>query len=355
MVRRVPTNPLVGADLTEMFTEYVRLCGIGPGDSVLAFTNTKSNISYVAALLAASRAVGAEFLQLTVPAGNGWMESRAVVEAWKSSTLVVGLLASMDTHWIYSTAHSEALAAGAKTLMIEEPEDILLRLFPTQELKDRGHAGAELLHAASTIRIASAAGTDLTVSKEGRRGKCQYGISDVPGRWDHWPSAFVSTFPLDTTAQGTLVIDSGDIIIPLQRYVESPITCTIVDGRITSIDGSGADARLLADFFDEAHDDRAYLISHIGWGNEHRARWETLGLRFWEGGGVMDAESYYGNTLIAFGASKGGNSDGTNETSFHCDIPIRNHDFYLDDRKIIEAGEFLIPELVAPGRGVKGH
>lgn len=349
-MRRVPTNPLVGADLTPMFTEYLRMCGIGAGDSVLAFTNTKSNVAYVSALLAASRHLGAEFLQLTVPSGNGWMDSRAVVEAWKSSTLVVGLLASMDTHWIYSKAHTEALAAGAKTLMIEEPEDVLLRLFPTEEIKRRGAAGAALMDAASTIRVTSKAGTDLTVSKEGRRGTSQYGVSDVPGRWDHWPSAFVSTFPIDHTAQGRLVIDSGDIVIPLQRYVQSPITCEIVDGRIVSMEGEGADARLLRDFFEEARDDRAYLISHIGWGNEDRARWETLGLRFWEGGGVMDAESFYGNMMIAFGASAGGFSDGTNETSFHCDIPCRNHDFYLDDRKIVEEGEFLIPELVGPSR-----
>ncbi|BCB84226.1 M29 family metallopeptidase [Phytohabitans suffuscus] len=351
-MRRVPTNPHVGADLTPMFKAHLELCGIGTGDSVLAFTNTRSNESYVSALMAASALVGAEFLQLTVPAGNGWMESRAVVEAWKSSTLVVGLLASMDTHWIYSKAHTEALAAGAKTLMIEEPEDVLLRLFPTEELKKRGEFGGKLMNEAKEIRVTSEAGTDLVMSKEGRKGKSQWGFSDIPGRWDHWPSAFTSCFPLDYTAQGTLVIDAGDIVIPLQRYVQSPITCVIENGRIVSMTGEGADSRLLSDFFRQANDDRAYLISHIGWGNEHRAKWETLGLRFWEGGGVMDSEGYYGNMMIAFGASAGGHSDGTNETSFHCDIPTRNHDFYLDGRKIVSRGEFTIPDLVAPGRSL---
>ena len=98
------------------------------------------------------------------------------------------------------------------------------------------------------------------------------------------------------------MVDAGDALLPMGKYVEQPIRMEIREGSIVSIDG-GADSRLLKDFFELPKDKRAYGVSHIGWGYEHRANWNALGLRFWEGGGVMDTESYYGNMLIAFGAN----------------------------------------------------
>jgi 2,5-dihydroxypyridine 5,6-dioxygenase len=345
-MRRVSTNPSVAGELVPLFKRHLELCKVKPGESFLAFTNTQTNPNYAAAMLGAAGMLGADAYQITVPANNDWMESRAIIEAWKAADFVVGLLQSTNTHWIYSDAHNEALDAGTRTLMVEEPEDILERLFPDEGIRRRGEAGAKILEPGKSIRITSDAGTDLTVSKVGRKAAVQYGISDVAGRWDHWPSGMISTAPIENSAEGTLVIDEGDVLVPLGRYVDSPVKVTFHEGRAQGFEG-GADARLMRDYFEAGGDDGAYLLSHLGWGNEHRARWSAIGLRFWEGGGVMDAESFYQNVLIAFGSNFFRNLGGDNHAAFHFDIPMRNNSLWVDDVQVLDHGRFVREELVA--------
>ncbi len=62
----------------------------------------------------------------------------------------------------------------------------------------------------------------------------EYGFVDEPGRWDHWPSGFVLTFPNEGQASGQIVIDRGDILLPQKKYVNDPITLTVENGYATT-------------------------------------------------------------------------------------------------------------------------
>ena len=139
-MRRVNTNPALAAELVPLFRDHLELDGVGAGQTVLAFSNTLTNGNYAAATLTAAKMLGADAYQITVPMGNDWIDSRSIVDAWTSADVVIGLLQSTDTHWIYSDAHNAALDAGTRTLMVEEPEDILKRMFPTPELRQRVEA-----------------------------------------------------------------------------------------------------------------------------------------------------------------------------------------------------------------------
>ena len=55
----------------------------------------------------------------------------------------------------------------------------------------------------------------------------QYGYTDTPGRWDHWPSGFLFTGGRDDGVNGKVVIAPGDIVFPFKSYVQSPIELTI--------------------------------------------------------------------------------------------------------------------------------
>ncbi len=340
-MRRVPTTSAVGAELVPLFRDHLELCNVQAGETVLGFTDTMSNDAYNVALGAAARVLGAEYFRIVVASDESWMQSQAIVDAWKGSDLVV---ATPTTEWIYSDAHNAALDAGARTLMLLEPEDMLRRMFPIPEIRRRAEVSEALLQAGTTLRLESDAGTDLTFSYRGRPVMTQYGYSDTPGRWDHWPSGQVVVAPLEHSADGVLVLDEGDCLLNLGRYVMSPIRMELREGGIVSIEG-GTDALLARDHFESAKDSRAYGVSHIGWGYEHRANWNALGLRYWESGGVMDTESYYGNMLIAFGANFMRTLGGENRAPFHFDIPTRNHSIWVDDRLIIDRGSFAIPEL----------
>ena len=340
-MRRVPTTAAAGGELVPLFRDHLELCNVQPGETVLGFTDTMSNEAYATALAGAARVLDADFFRIVVAADEEWMKSRAIIDAWRGSDLVVGMV---TTPWIYSDAHNAALDAGARTLMIEEPEDMLRRLFPTPDIRRRAEISKALVEAGTTMRIESEAGTELTLSYEGRPAGIQYGYSDTPGRWDHWPSGQMALAPLEHSTEGTLVLDEGDCLLNLGRYVMSPIRMELREGSIVSIEG-GTDARLARDFFELPRDRRSYGVSHIGWGYEHRANWNALGLRFWESGGVMDTESYYGNMLIAFGANFMRGLDGENRVNFHFDIPTRNHSIWVDDRHVIDRGSFVIPEM----------
>ena len=333
----------LAAELVPLFRRELALCKVREGEAVMVFTNAATNPAYAPAIFGACAELGAEAFELTVPMESGWTRLPAVAEAWARSNMVIATTRP-GSDWLYSAAHSDALEAGARTLMLQEPPDVLRRLFPDPVVRARTAAGERLLGRGTTLRVRSAAGTDLVVSKQGRPAMGQCGVADVPGRWDHWPSGQVVTAPVEGSAEGTLVIDISDILLPLGRYVASPIRCTLHEGRIASIEG-GLDARLLSDLLASTQDPNAYVLGHIGWGTEHRALWPEMGSRYRDHGGEMDAESFYGNMLIAFGSNSMRMLGGENRTASHVDVPTRGHSFWVDDVQVLDAGRFALPNL----------
>jgi len=341
-MKRFPSSHLFTAELVPLFKKQLELCKVKEGETIILFNDTEFNEQYPAACLAAAKELNAEVFLMTFPTDMKTFSSKAILNAWKSADMIIGMTTAAA--WLYSKAHNEALAAGARTLMIEEPVEVLRRMFPCEEVRQRTINGANLLKKGKILRITSDVGTDLTMSKEDRPGISQYGISDIKGRWDHWPSGLVACAPVENTAEGTLVIDTGDIILNLGRYVQSPIKLTIREGNILKFEG-GLDAKLLQDYFEAPKEKNAYQVSHIGWGTDHRAQWNSIGLKFWEWGGLMDAESYYGNMQIAFGSNFMSNLGGKNVCKFHIDIPCRNHSFYVDNQLVVDKGIIIPPAL----------
>jgi 2,5-dihydroxypyridine 5,6-dioxygenase len=62
----------------------------------------------------------------------------------------------------------------------------------------------------------------------------------------------------------------GDVLLPMKSYVGEPITLTVENGFVTSIDGD-AEAELLREYIESFDDPEAYAISHVGWGLQKRA------------------------------------------------------------------------------------
>ena len=100
---------------------------------------------------------------------------------------------------------------------------------------------------------------------------------------------------------------------------------------------------MLSDFLDRQGDANARRLSHVGWGLEHRARWETLAMRGWDNAGGVEARSVYGNILVALGEN--GDLGGKNNSKLHIDISLRGGRLELDDEPIVEDGRFLAAEL----------
>ena len=205
-----------------------------------------------------------------------------MIRILKAADLVVDL-STGSTLYIYGEGLTEVLAGGTRVLQVKANEEQLRRCFPTEEVRQRTAKGAERLERATEIRLVSKAGTDLKMRKQGRKGLTQFGISDENGRWDSWPSGFLYCAPEEETANGTLVLDVGDLLVMLGRYVAEPVRINVENGTIKSIDG-GVDAVFLEERMDQAKDPEAYIISHIGWGTDNRARWSEIAQRGTEDG-----------------------------------------------------------------------
>jgi 2,5-dihydroxypyridine 5,6-dioxygenase len=332
---------LASADLVRLFAEEMRLCGVQPGECVVIFTDPGfPHPQYPPAAFSAIRALGADAYVLTASSEDSFT-SQVCRQAWLSADLVLGMstIPRGIGSWMYTATSDEALATGARILMVQEPVHALRRMAPDRVVVARTRAGAELMERAVEMRVTSSAGSDFTLRKDGRPAHAQWGVADRPGRWDHWPSGLVACAPLEDSANGRYVIAPGDVMLGQWKYASSEVALTLRDGRIAAIDG-GSDATLLREHLSAIGDDGAFRLSHAGWGTDHRADWRHIG---------MDSESLLGSVMVSLGRNvfnapaRFCGFAGQNRSQAHYDICCRNASVWLDGELVVNEGRLLVP------------
>jgi 2,5-dihydroxypyridine 5,6-dioxygenase len=332
--------------LDEICLRQLTLSGVHEGETVAVLSQGDERIDYADAFLRAARNLGANAYHMRLPEPTGAAGAWAVgdsglagnpvaVEALKQADMLVDL-----KFLLFSKEQFAIQGAGTRILTCVEPVPLLARLMPTPELRERVEVGAELLAKAGTMRITSPAGTDVTYRLGMYPTMSEYGYTDTPGRWDHWPAAFVFTGGADDGVDGTIVLSPGDVLLPFNTYVQTPVTLTIEEGFITDIRG-GLDADLLSSYIKSFDDPRGYGMSHVGWGLDERAHWH--GLTQFPGGMGMELRSFYGNVMFSIGPNN--ELGGPNDTSCHFDIPMRGCSLFLDDKPVVVDGDVVIPEM----------
>lgn len=327
-------------DLIPLFKSVLEHCKLHPGERMLVYADHHSPPHYAAAFISAAQLIGAEAFQITIPTQQKDITEGPIWDAWHSVDLVIDL-ESISTS-VYRPLRVSALAGHTRVLRVTEPEDVLFRMPPDPVVRDRALRSEALVTAAKDFHITSAAGTDITVNIDGLRSHGMWGVADKPGMWDHWPMGLVVVAANRKGTNGKIVIDVGDILLAIQQYVSSPITVTVEEGFIKSVEG-GADAALLRQYFESRHDPRSYEIAHVGWGCEHRADWGRLARKI--PGGTSDAESFLGDLQIAFGRDTSPLLRGSNDVKTHMDFDCLNVNIDLDGRQIIENSQFVLDEL----------
>ncbi|EPJ8753089.1 TPA: 2,5-dihydroxypyridine 5,6-dioxygenase [Pseudomonas putida] len=344
--------PVSNAQLTQMFEHVLKLSRVDETQSVAVLKSHYSDPRTVNAAMEAAQRLKAKVYAVELPAFNHPTAMGNDMTAYCGDTALTGNLAAqraleaadlvVDTMMLlHSPEQEQILKTGTRILLAVEPPEVLARMLPSEDDKRRVLAAETLLKQARSMHVRSKAGSDFHAPLGQYPAVTEYGYADEPGRWDHWPSGFLFTWPNEDSAEGTLVLDVGDIILPFKNYCRERITLEIEKGFIIGIHG-GFEAEYLRDYMRYFNDPEVYGISHIGWGLQPRAQWTAMGLHDRNDGMCMDARAFYGNFLFSTGPNT--EVGGKRKTPCHLDIPLRNCDIYLDDKAVVLAGDVVAPE-----------
>ena len=179
-----------------------------------------------------------------------------------------------------------------------------------------------------TIRITTAAGTDLTCSIKGRTPLRQYGRSLKAGASSSPPDIETALGPVEGTMNGSFVVD-GSIPFPGLGVLDEKIFIDIRDGRIVEIKGGKA-ADTLREGLKGLNDEDVYIVAEIGFGFNNASR---LCNSMLEDEGVMGTLHLgFGNSL-AFG--------GSCASPNHVDMVFKDASVWVDGVQLIDNGNFL--------------
>lgn len=334
---RTYDGPGFAGDLAAVFRHQLAACKLQKGELCLCITDTAWSPAYASACMGAARALGAEAVQATFQWDTS-PDARALSALCKVADLIV----YMTAHTLhYRPEIGAALARGARVLCCMEPPHVLDRLRFDAGVRNRAIAGARLLDPARRLRITSAAGTDLTMDKTGRRGLANYGAADEPGHLDFWGLGAVQAAQLEGSTNGTLVLDVGDSVFHLARYIEAPVHITFEAGRVVALEG-GLDARLIRDLLVAAGDDGAWAAGHMAWGVDPRAIWtQPIAQTPNTGGGGADIESFGGAVQVQLGSNDDVAFGGKNRSRAHLGLCLRGATLSLDGTDVVSDGSLM--------------
>ena len=336
-------------DLIEAWKSVLDLSNLTAGQSVAILTGPHTHPQTLRTAIVACRTMGAIVNRLDLQPVNAEKSlsrdllayvgttpltgNPAALALCKASDLVLDLMLLL-----FSPEQAEILESGTKILLAVEPPEVLVRMVPTAADRDAVERAGAAIGAARQMRVSSYAGTDLVCRIGQYPPVLEYGYVDRPGRWDHWPSGFVLTWPNEGETSGRIVIDRGDILLPMKSYAREPIELTVEKGYATRIEG-GVDAELLRDYMASFDDPEGFAMSHIGWGLQPRARWSTLSLYDREQTIAMDARAFAGNFLFSLGPNT--EVGGSRNTACHIDIPLRGCTVMLDEHTVVRDGRVV--------------
>jgi 2,5-dihydroxypyridine 5,6-dioxygenase len=333
----------------QAFEAVLERCALRPGDTVAVLSESQSRPVLVALSQLAAARLGAQVFGVVLPsrfsrelpvarstgASPVLQQIAPVVAALAGSTLVIDCTVEGLMH---APELPAILQGGARVLYVsnEHPE-ALARLVPDDKIEPLVKAHVKRLRGAKAMRVTSAAGTDLCISLEGAACGGNWGYTTRPGTMTHWPGGLALAFPAAGSVNGTLVLAEGDVNLTFKRYLERPVTLHVEHDHVTKIEGTGVDAELMRSYVEAWGDREAYAVSHVGYGLNTQARWDSMAL--------YDKRDFNGTELRAFAGnflySTGANEVAGRHTLGHFDLPLRGCTVQLDGATVVDAGRLI--------------
>ena len=342
------------AKLAILFRKELQLCRVQAGETICCVSDLGTRRAYIEAAFAAADDLGADIYEMCVNSIPSWTKvgvptvgkCKGTLEAIRQADMLVCLHIPLFTAWL-----KEVMEGGTRVLMIIDAPDDLEQLMAPPGLKEAVKHAHQRLAQTREMRIVSDAGTDLTVKCGEYPVMSQWGYADERGHFDHWGAGHVHTFPNEGSANGTVVVQPGDIVVlPFCRYAQDQMRIEIREGFIRKIEG-GLDAKLMNEWLEDNRrfdgDMDGHAVSHLGWGLNPQARWYNIALN----GDAPErshagARTFPGNFLFSTGPNSQGG--GKRTTKGHYDVPMRDCSIMLDNDLILDKGRFADPKMAVP-------
>jgi leucyl aminopeptidase (aminopeptidase T) len=313
---------------------------VKPGENLAILASSATLPALLEAYFSAAVTLGAEPVLVTYKARDHMSELPAPIVPMLMNFDAVADLHSLT--WTYSQSllafHSMIKERGiryrAMHLMGSQEAELnaLIAAPPDAEVAARTLHAQKMIDAATTIRISSDLGTDLTVPRGTRPSTA--------------PQGEVAFFPPENGANGLIrfigVVQSiGPVVFTKQIY--APVDLRIVDGRIVEISGDSPDSPMLEMWFRSIRDPNIYQLAHVNLGVDQRMLVHNRD--------DFSVHVSYGGVAFGVGANMSPNVGGTVDASGHIEMQMVEADFWIDDVRVLEHGEFTPDSgLAAPGR-----
>ncbi len=295
------------------------------GESVLVITDQpERKIGY--AFWEAAKEVNAEamLLEIIPRSSNGEEPPEAVAKFMKGFDVLIIPTSKSMSHTI---ARREACEAGARCVTLPGIlEDTMERTLNAdyQEIARRSIKLAELVNQGKVAKVTTPAGTDITMSIEGRECHADTGLVHNPGDFSNLPAGEAYIAPMEGTANGIIMVDGAMV-----GKVKKPIQIVVKDGFATEITGDkSADEleKILEPFGQPGRN-----VAELGIGTNHKAQIV---------GSVLEDEKVMGTVHMALGDNK--SMGGNVSVQSHLDGILLKPTLWIDDKKIMEDGNLKI-------------
>jgi len=251
---------------------------------------------------------------------------------------VVGACARSDVYFLptsWSMTHTDARIAaqqnGARgSTMCEVTEDVLCAggiLADYEACDDLGQRIGARLAVASSIRMTTPAGTDMTAKISNRPVQYETGLFREPGQFGALPNSEVNISPIEGTAEGVFV---GDVrLMGFGVIKDQPVTIEVRDGEVSKVTG-GAAAEYLEHTLKSFDDPSAYNLAEFAVGLNPESRPYCTNL---EDLGKLG----FGHHGIGSNYAIGGDV----KAPCHIDVIYKDASLEIDGKLVLDKGVFV--------------
>ncbi|MGZ4115197.1 MAG: hypothetical protein ACXVQT_09000 [Actinomycetota bacterium] len=305
-----------------------RCLALREGEQVLLLTDAGSDGAVVGGLIDGIADRGGVPIVSTIPTPGlpGSEPPSAVAAAMREAGAVIELTSLFIGS---SAARRAATAAGVRYLAMPGVRwDTFRDDGPLAVDFDAIRADAERVGAAwtaaSSYRLTTPAGTDLSGSIEGRPGRVLHGLARDDGDYMAPPDIEAGTAPVEASSTGLVVIDA-DLLFMGQGPLPSPVALQIRDGALVAAEGD--ESARLDEMLARCADPRMSNLAEVSMAFNPSGR--VCGV-------PMETESARGTAHVALGNSIA--YGGVVDAIAHLDCVMKDATLELDGRPVIAAG-----------------